>query len=538
MKRILWISDIHLNANGYHEKERRTIESFVKYLTDTFSPSDINIMVISGDIAFSGSDKKHYNLFESSIISPLKKHFEKLHIISVPGNHDVNWGAVRKEFLQALIDGNSLDAAIKEIGSDYFATVFLNYSKFHEKNVGEHGETFSYLSKVEEDILFICLNSSWLSIGNPVDRLEIVERKVNRISSLEFIGNKHDKTVLFHEIENQTYGFSLPKVKLDLEDLKSEILKKYKNCFKVLVVHHPPNNWLKWGELYSEAPNTNTDFHNFILDLNIDVILAGHEHTSLVEGGMIYGKTLVLHGGMFLDHKEESISPSWFKILEIEPDKPSNPSEIVERWFIYTHKEGGFWEEVKHSAVSYQNWNKICNKLSLNGSSTTYTNKEKVLTKINETLTLDDTTLRQLFEPISLDDERNGVKDKILEITGFKDSQIDPVVTRSEMRCYCDREGPRIRRLFIINNINDLFVNYVDKVPEDAYLCAPLKAIGESEEEVFIFYTAKFSRKLSDNQQDKIRELIQAKFEQFRFKIFKLAVCVEKLRNSKIAIRF
>lgn len=176
MKKILWISDIHLNGIGTAEGSKRVIDSFIRFVESNDSCQGIDLLVISGDIAMSGGDAKHYKAFDDLIIKKIKNVIPQIQIVCVPGNHDVNWAQAEKEFVNFLVkeyEGNmeKLLNNIREykINKNYYSTVFSEYDRFHESVTGRRpDEHFTHCKPIDDKILFVALNSAWLSVGNPL----------------------------------------------------------------------------------------------------------------------------------------------------------------------------------------------------------------------------------------------------------------------------------------------------------------------------------------------------------------------------------
>ena len=73
MKKILHISDIHASIHPTKGQARQKVEMLTSaLLEDVDAISDVDTVVVSGDITFSGQ-REEFGLFISEIIEPLKE---------------------------------------------------------------------------------------------------------------------------------------------------------------------------------------------------------------------------------------------------------------------------------------------------------------------------------------------------------------------------------------------------------------------------------------------------------------------------------
>lgn len=527
MKRILWISDIHLNGKDTARPSERLISSFMASLKELEVTPDF--FVISGDIAKSGSDEAHYQQFRELLIEPVKSIFPEIKIICVPGNHDVNWNAVDEKLIVHVVKNpeapDVLQSFKSKINKNYFNAVFDNYKDFHKSSsTNEASATFSKLTVID-NLAFITLNSAWLSIGNPVDKAHIESRVVNKVQSLG-ISNKEGTKVLFEELGNQTYGFTIPDVKKELEAIEDELIDNHKDKFKILVVHHPPNNWLHWRELYSERASEKSDFHNFIVNTGIDLILCGHEHTSLVEGGLLYGKALVLYAGMFLDHHENDYSNSWFKLLEIDDSIPQN-SILNEKWYHYSNIDNGIWQEKDYFSMQYQGWQSISKRLT----SVNIPKRSPKAFKLHS-----DADLRKYCVKTKFSKTDKHAISKLAGFTPVYEETIRVTDEKGVLLMLSDENNV----LFLVNNFDDFFEEYDEKLPKKSYISEVVEKIKENTwKAIFIFYIYQENSryKLKDADRKIISEAVQSKFDQFRHVIFKIPNVLVNLKNANFAVR-
>ncbi|WP_340199958.1 metallophosphoesterase family protein [Ascidiimonas sp. W6] len=541
MKRILWISDIHLNGNKTDRETKKLLSSFISSLDAIAKAPDV--LIISGDIAKSGSERTHYNQFQKLLIDPVREKFPVISIVCVPGNHDVNWDEVKKELVMHVLenpdDKNVITSFKETIGEKYFFNTFNQYERFHDKikATNEMSDTFSAVTKIDS-LAVITLNSAWLSIGSPVSGSEIKSRTVNKIlnHSIEVEGADGNK-VLFEELGNQTYGFTIPEVKKELDKISDKLLEEpYKDLFKILVVHHPPNNWLHWEELYSDRESEKSAFHNFIIDADIDLIVSGHEHTSLVEGGLLYGKSLVLYAGMFLDHHEKEYSNSWYKVLEIENE--TNPAQAIikEKWYHYSNTDGGNWKEKTDFSMGYQGWKKVSNRLEAIVLKEHTEAKNEDATRKKAVKILSEAALKKRLKKQKITAEIIKEISKLTSCSEYVSRHIKPEGRGKQPIQVLSDENSVV---FIINNVSDLFEDYDNNLEKNLYL---YKIVSEMKEisriNIFVFYLYEDAKNiLTKAESKKLKEIVQSKFEQFRHKIFKLDSVVENLKNANFAIR-
>ncbi|MBK8404843.1 MAG: metallophosphoesterase [Saprospiraceae bacterium] len=278
----------------------------------------------------------------------------------MPGNHDVIWSQAKSYFIEKLISGTKLSDVLLSIDKRYFRSCFREYIGFHKANasVPIDSKCFSHTYTDDEELNFICLNSAWLSVGNPVHEANIKMRQIQKTISHD-IFTEDGKSMIFSELGNQSYGFKIKGIVSEsLDSIRTTLSHKtLRDKFNIILVHHPPNNWLRWDELYDEGATVKGPLHTFIKSCSVDMVCCGHEHTSQVEGGVIFGQTLVLNGGMFLDHRQENYTNMWFKLLEINTDEKS----VEETPFLY-HQADEKWNS--QSGLKYCGWSSVYTRKS------------------------------------------------------------------------------------------------------------------------------------------------------------------------------
>ncbi|WP_025665046.1 metallophosphoesterase family protein [Aquimarina megaterium] len=537
MKRILWLSDIHLNGESENNDTKNLLTAFQRKLK---SIGNIDYLVISGDIANTGDNDKHYKLFSKKIIAPIKDAFSEIKIISVPGNHDVHWGQAKKEIQNFLMKGGRMqenklqEFKEKTINSNYYDSVFMKYNKFHNNfhnNISNTpSDTFSnnYSDDNDNTIVFTNLNSAWLSIGVSAMEGDNNFRKVQNTYSNTIYADKDKTQLIFEEVGNQSYGFTLSNINKDISKLENELISEYKDSFKILVAHHPPNNWLSWEELYNSSINDKSEFNKFINKTDIDLMLVGHEHTSLVEGELIFGKTLVLKAGMFLDHHEKDHDLSWFKILEIEEQEKI----VREKWYNY-HPAGPFWKEAQEYGMEYKNWKSISSPI-IKANNRINDSEHKVSKADSSNILIsDDDELKS-----KINSAKSWKKEALFKLVGFPEN-LEFHTIKKGLLLYSYKKEEKTPILFVIDNIEDVFSNNPDDLPKNSYIEALLAYLKEnnSHSDIFIFYMYSFANKEDKESQKYLKRIIRKKFEHFKYIIFNNDLCKSKLKNAKFAIR-
>jgi len=230
----LSISIIHFTDIHFNEKDNPILskqESIYKACQSVLNNKDNVVLVISGDIAFSGHKNEYKHA--SELIEHLKNQLNNklcidLKIILTPGNHDCDFSlnqSVRNSLLTTLnkedpIDGDIL-LQMNSVQNEFFnfAKTYsdINPSELCKKIIIEFGN---------KRLMFLAFNSSWMST---------LEEKPGKLfmpknAYLNICANEYD-------------------------------------C--VISVMHHPSNWLH--------PDNSTEFIDYIRQTT-DILLLGHEH--------------------------------------------------------------------------------------------------------------------------------------------------------------------------------------------------------------------------------------------------------------------
>lgn len=226
---ILHLSDMHVKDHG-------SIESFrIQKIADSVASVgyfDRAILVISGDIAFSGTADQYDHAWKlvGNIITKVKKrnnHPERIEVICVPGNHDLNhFGAPKtSEMLQEIRKSNKYESCLNDefkkqsaffdfanrnqcfASKGAFDRRILSFDDFKievnlintgifsilEEDKGLHYLPKSCINELEQpsgaNLVFTVMHHSpdWYID----DQKNILEREIYNKSSLVFFGHEH-----------------------------------------------------------------------------------------------------------------------------------------------------------------------------------------------------------------------------------------------------------------------------------------------------------------------------------------------------------
>jgi formylglycine-generating enzyme required for sulfatase activity/predicted MPP superfamily phosphohydrolase/energy-coupling factor transporter ATP-binding protein EcfA2 len=237
---LLHLSDIHFRRSkeddnpSYRKDVKKKVMAVIEsHIKENGHP---DCAAVTGDIAFSG--KEHEYREANSFFADLKSILaRKTDLLMVPGNHDVDRDAVDKFSPPYYVVKNDMVSAFledREQIENKINVKFRSFRKFAAElmpTLYENGNGYFWVRHFKEkQIAILGLNSCWACEGDE-DRFNI------------------------------TLGY--PQVMSALE--KSE-----KIPHKILLMHHPPFNWLKdmeYGKSRIEIFN------------NCRLLLHGHEHS-------------------------------------------------------------------------------------------------------------------------------------------------------------------------------------------------------------------------------------------------------------------
>jgi UDP-2,3-diacylglucosamine pyrophosphatase LpxH len=338
--RILWLSDIHFQEA--YKSNQPLIFYIDSFLEKSREFTEIDYLVISGDIAQEGQEDE-YNLFDKIVMSKLLENLPKgIKLLVVPGNHDLKRDNVSFEdpFLESMLSKEKLELYEKKSkflqGSyDKFVGLFDKYTGYLQTKANiipsgknatlkDHDYLFGHVLDENKKSLFILLNTAWYSVGhNFLERY--IDDNLPLFKKLND-GKEETRQKLFKTITRiaDEYGKQLSAVEID--HLKEEMTKlaqlidDYKDYVVITIMHHPLN-WLEWRE---RVHHGDTNLHK--IKENTDLILTGHEHVPRSHYPELIHEGQLLHipAGSFIDATQAGIfdfSQNWFSILEINVNK-------------------------------------------------------------------------------------------------------------------------------------------------------------------------------------------------------------------------
>lgn len=303
---ILWLSDIHykqflksnkirvgttnieeiLEDKNLKLPEIKCINKYFENLIKQIRAENYTHILITGDLAFSGDTKQYVSLYYHFMEEILED--ENVRLITIPGNHDVDYSSLN-DFTKEYIKNKTFEKKVEFIRDLYDSSsetkdkykLLSNYEDFfniHIKNrllrFKEKGkiELFSYeqsnglfgiIHDLEYNIIFNCLNSSWVCVGNNnlIESIKTNKDSLNinnRKELNDFLNNAEHGNIIIGELTDIQSAFN---------DLKSS---SQQECCVITCMHHP-RSWLHQGHLYNDKN------FQWLLDVT-DIFLSGHLH--------------------------------------------------------------------------------------------------------------------------------------------------------------------------------------------------------------------------------------------------------------------
>lgn len=265
---ILHLSDIHIRAASDPILKRADL--IARTLNEHLATASLVVIIVSGDIAFSGS-KKEYQLAKP-FLEDLRKRIRKearcdVEFVICPGNHDCDFttnNSSRENNISAMQGGGSVDQSVinscTRIQDEFFR--FRDALETWKNTSGDKLWRTHTITIEGKRVVFDSLNVSWVS------------------------KKKEDKN-LFFPVENY---------RSTAEGTKSDV--------RFITFHHP----LNWFAAANYRP------FRRLLRSNGSVLLSGHEHEGNVgaldeseSGQSIYVEALVLQEGTNLESTGFSI---------------------------------------------------------------------------------------------------------------------------------------------------------------------------------------------------------------------------------------
>ena len=274
---LLHLSDIHIKSSEDVITQRATqIVDAVKNIDYSI---DICAVVVTGDVAFSGSDEEYLvaweflenikKLLSENLSGACRNDSGSVSLIVVPGNHDCDFtvsGETREVLVRSILLDNSKASAFDivqnciEVQTPFFG--FLDVIEPFERTpaVDDRDVRLCYeytLTFDKECIKFVCINTAWLS-----------QR---------------------HETQGQLFfpSEAVPRRK-DGPDL-------------VVTAFHHPYNWME--------SNAARSFRDNIESMS-DLILTGHEHVASMrtQEGSLGHNNVCVEGGVLQDSSDPAVS--------------------------------------------------------------------------------------------------------------------------------------------------------------------------------------------------------------------------------------
>lgn len=440
-KRILWFSDIHFLEDSIEEYLQKFLDEFYSTCKELNEEQKIDYVIISGDLTNKGT-KAEFDKFGKNIIEHLFKVISDSKLLVVPGNHDLTISkSIDYEKFRIINNPENKNVRVNFFKKDaQYKSFFTNYTKFCKKykkyfpeafvNYSINNKTdflYGYHKDKENNLLFILLNSAWLSLSvnflihilkeeyiQPLDteykNIHSTFKSINRvlklnntinkdyiknlgfgISRIEALIAKSEKKLVenAYEISYQTIEYGTQELFLNyiyetLKDL-NKFLDENNNYLITTILHHSENH-LTWNERMGD----DSLFKH--LKEKSDIVLSSHEHVP-IDYHQVHNvnETLHLKSGPFIELKfikneedrdvkdqfdyynEDNLKKSTFSILDINVTK----KKVTESRYAYNPKN------MKWYNVDIPNRNSVF-QLSVDKIKLNHSRIQKVYTKVKE----------------------------------------------------------------------------------------------------------------------------------------------------------
>lgn len=275
---VLHLTDLHIKSNyGDNHILKKTDKIFEAARNEISSSEDL-ILIVTGDIAFSGSIKEYelaYDFF-TELISKFESYIgKKPSILFIPGNHDCDFSddqTIRNMIIEQVKSTwyKSINDEIVSLCSKVQTNFFDFVKRFENPNLHllfSHKLLSVYdFNKDGKNIIFNCFNTSWIS-----------------------------------KIKEEEGHMAFPT-----EYFPDDVILRKSNL-TINLIHHPIN----W--------QNNTHHREFrkLLEESGDLILSGHEHeTNQREVSEMGGQTTIYLESAAL--QEDIISKSGFNLYKFD----------------------------------------------------------------------------------------------------------------------------------------------------------------------------------------------------------------------------
>ena len=274
---LIQLSDIHITSDDDVITDRYPqIVNAVKNLDYSL---DMCIVVVTGDIAYSGTDEQYlvaYEFFDNlkqhlstSLSGTPENHTVPVHLIFLPGNHDCDFTAsatLREIAIDSVLQDTARAAnhdivqTCMVVQNSFFGFADVVETSTRKPSSRDYDVRLSYeysLTAKNEYVKILCCNTAWLSRSN--------ESQGRLFFPSQAIGTKHDGSAL------------------------------------VIAAFHHPYNWLE--------SNSARLFRSSIESI-ADLILSGHEHStsSKVQQGSLGQNNVCVEGGVLQDSSDPNLS--------------------------------------------------------------------------------------------------------------------------------------------------------------------------------------------------------------------------------------
>jgi len=281
---ILHLSDLHIDSGNYQWLTKKT-EQIVSAVWNNFSECGKIVIVVSGDIAYSGK-KEQYDYAKGFFRALLRAFAEKKlcnteldnKIICVPGNHDCDFDINDNARKMLLTSIRSNAGKVDDSVYDVMSAVQNNFKEFAKDIMIDKSFTLSINNNVivnagDKTILFRLYNTAWMS--------SLKEGQNSIVMPLKMIEEKSIDADLVVSLFHHYYSWLSPSC----DDNKNRF-RKYvmKTSNMVLYGHeHTPSssqvtddyeresvNEFEGGALYFSQPgcSNTSSFNSIILDLD------------------------------------------------------------------------------------------------------------------------------------------------------------------------------------------------------------------------------------------------------------------------------
>lgn len=334
MKNILHISDLHISQIPTKGMQEYHLKKLVySLLNDLGQYPDIDLILITGDITYSGVDEE-YEIFDRSLLSPLlsKLNLDISRVVITPGNHDLNrvhWKesdlSVRDN-LCSKIDQVRIEKIKHEIIQDGVCKRLEAFNRFRDKV-----DALEQKKKILINPLFAvyeidgvgigCINSSWLAYENDREKLIVGEWQIKEI--LGKLKSYQQKILILHH--------PLDWLHQDDRRVVSDLIHQSESGVKCVFYGHMHEfSMLRESHF---ADNSIQKLQAGKLDVSKDDGFGGYSIVKLLESNKFENGKVIFRG---YDYKSEKFIP-WIKRSKngefdytLEDSEPFNTAAFAE----------------------------------------------------------------------------------------------------------------------------------------------------------------------------------------------------------------